>query len=144
MFIGHFEHRLDAKNRLSIPRQFRDAVKTDEEKNGFFVTPGLDICLFLFTSSQWDSITQALKGKPLTDSAVRRFQRLFFSNAAYCELDNQGRILIPAHLKQTAQLNKKATIVGVHSRIEVWSSSRWKAVQEADIGEYEALAERLF
>jgi len=144
MFIGHFEHRLDAKNRLSIPRQFRDAVKTSEEKNGFFVTPGLDTCLFLFTNSQWEAIAAKLEEKPLTDSTVRRFQRIFFSNTAYCPLDNQGRILLPAHLKETAQLEKRVTIVGLRSRVEVWSATRWKAAQQIDIGEYEALAERLF
>ena len=144
MFIGHFEHRLDAKNRLSIPRQFRDALKTSEEKNGFFVTPGLDTCLFLFTDSQYEVMAVKLEEKPLTDSTVRRFQRIFFPNTAFCPLDNQGRILLPAYLKEGAELEKRVTIVGLRNRVEVWSSSRWKAVQQIDIGEYEALAERLF
>ena len=144
MFIGEHDHKIDSKNRLSIPSKFRDILKASDEVNGFYVTRGLDQCLFLFTGSQWDEVTGSLRQRAFTDSASRRFQRLFFSNASFCELDNQGRILIPEKLKDVARISKEVTIVGVYSRIEVWSRSRWKAVQEADGGEYEALAEQLF
>jgi len=144
MFIGEYDHKIDSKNRLSIPRKFRDVLKASEEVNGFYVTRGLDRCLFLFTGSQWDEVTAGLRQRAFTDSSTRRFQRLFFSNASFCEIDNQGRILIPEKLKGTAGLARDVTIVGVYSRIEIWSRSRWKAVQEADGGEYEALAEHLF
>ena len=144
MFIGEYEHRLDAKNRLSIPRKFREFLKATEEVKGFFATRGLDTCLFLYTASQWNEVTASLKEKAFTDSAVRRFERLFYAHADFCELDNQGRVLIPERLKRFARLDKSVTIVGVHTRIEVWSRSRWKAVEEVDSGEYEALAEKLF
>ncbi|MCD6404545.1 MAG: division/cell wall cluster transcriptional repressor MraZ [Planctomycetes bacterium] len=144
MFIGEYDHRLDAKNRLNVPRKFRQALKATEEAQGFFITRGLDDCLFLYTVSQWTEVTASLREKSFTDSVTRRFQRLFFSNAGYCELDGQGRVLIPDNLKRVANLKKSVTVVGVYSRIEVWSADRWKAVKEVDSGDYEALAEQLF
>lgn len=144
MFIGDYDHRLDAKNRLSIPRKFREIIEATEEAKGFFVTRGLDSCLFLYTQSQWNEVTAGLVSKPFTDSTVRRFWRLFFSNATYCELDSQGRVLIPEKLKDEAKLDKNVTIVGIYNHIEIWSKERWKAVKEVDSGEYEALAEQLF
>lgn len=144
VFIGEYDHKTDSKNRLSIPRKFRDVLKASDEVDGFYVTRGLDQCLFLFTGSQWDEVTGDLRQRAFTDSATRRFQRLFFSNASFCELDNQGRILIPDKLRAIANLAKEVTVVGVYSRVEVWSRSRWNAIQEADGGEYEVLAEQLF
>ena len=144
MFIGEYEHRLDAKNRLSIPRKFREHLKATEDANGLIATRGLDTCLFLYTPGQWNEVTANLKEKAFTDSAVRRFERLFYAQATFLELDNQGRVLIPENLKQFARLEKNVTVVGVHGRIEVWSRTRWKAIEEADGGEYEALAEQLF
>ncbi len=144
MFIGEYDHKIDSKNRLSIPRKFRDVLKEGDEVSGFYITRGLDQCLFLFTASQWNEVTTTLRQRAFTDSASRRFERLFFSNASFCELDGQGRILIPEKLKDVASLEKNVTLVGVYSRVEVWSRSRWRAVQQADTGEYESLAEQLF
>lgn len=144
MFIGEYDHRLDNKNRLSVPRKFREVLKSTEDVQGFFVTRGLDTCLFLYTASQWNEAKANLKDKPFTGLAVRRFQRLFFGNASFCELDKQGRILIPEKLREVAQLEKNVTVVGVDSRVEVWSRSRWESAKEADSSEYEKLAEELF
>jgi len=143
MFIGEYEHRLDAKNRLSIPRKFRDHVEETEERKGFYVTLGLDNCLFLYTPSQWGEVSSQLRDKPFTDPAARRFKRLFFSNATYAEIDSQGRVLVPDKLKRAVGLNKNVTVVGVHSHVEVWARNRWKEASEADESEYEELAERL-
>jgi len=144
MFIGEYEHTLDVKNRLSMPRKFREVVETAQEQPFFFITRGLDECLFVFTSSQWDNVVSGLSTKPFTDSATRRFQRLFFSNAVQVEMDKQGRILIPDTLRRIGGLKKNVTLVGVYTRIEVWDREKWKAVQAASGGEYESLAQQLF
>jgi len=144
MFIGEYDHHLDGKNRLSIPVRFREAVESAEERKGFFVTRGLDSCLFLYTESQWNEVIAGLKAKPFTDAVVRKFQRAFFSNATYAEFDNQGRILIPENLKRFAGLVKNVTVIGVLGRIEVWDRDAWRAAKHLPGGEYESLAQQLF
>ena len=144
MFIGEYEHSLDTKNRLSIPRRFRDQALADGDAVAFFLTRGLDECLFIFTEAQWEKVVAGLSTKPFTDSATRRFQRLFFSNAVRAELDGQGRILIPDNLKKVGGITRNITLVGVYDRIEVWDRERWKAVKETSGGEYESLAQQLF
>jgi MraZ protein len=144
MFIGEYEHALDGKNRLSLPRRFREVAHEAGEDASFFITRGLDECLFVFTSSQWDKVVAGLSTKPFTDSATRRFQRLFFSNAVKVDLDNQGRILVPDALKRVADLKKNVTLVGVYTRIEVWDRDRWNAIRETAGSEYESLAQQIY
>lgn len=144
MLIGEYDHRLDGKNRLSIPRKFREFIQSTKEPYGLYVTRGLDKCLFLFTESQWREAKAELRSKSFTKSVARRFQRMFFAPADFCEIDNQGRILLTEKLKKHAGLEKEVTVVGVESRIEVWSRELWLANEEEDSAKYEELAEQLF
>ncbi len=143
MFIGEYDHNLDGKNRLSIPSKFREIVEGGEEAKGFYVTLGLDTCLFLFTASQWERVTSALRARSFTDANARKFQRIFYSNAVYVDIDRQGRVLIPESLKVAAQIARQVSLVGVDERIEVWDRARWKSSKEAFSGEYETLAAQL-
>ena len=144
MLIGEYDHRLDGKNRLSIPRKFREFIQGTEERYGFYVTRVLDNCLFLFTESQWREVKTELRSKSFTGSAARRFQRMFFAPADFCEIDKQGRILLTEKLKEHAGLEKEVTVVGVETRVEVWSRELWLANEEEDLAKYEDLAEQLF
>ena len=144
MFIGEYEHTVDGKNRLSIPRKFREIVESSEDQKGFFITLGLDNCLFLFTKKQWDSVIERLESRPFTNEVARGFQRLFFSSAVYVDLDNQGRVLIPENLKRRVGLVKNVTVVGVNARIELWDRERWRAMKESSTGTYESMAQQLF
>jgi MraZ protein len=144
MFIGEYEHTVDGKNRLSIPRKFREIVDSSEDQKGFFLTLGLDSCLFLFTKKQWDGVIERLESRPFTNEVARGFQRLFFSSAVYVDLDNQGRVLIPENLKRRVGIVKKVAVVGVNARIELWDRERWRAMKESSTSTYESMAQQLF
>ena len=144
MFIGEYEHALDGKNRLNIPRKFREEIESSQDAKGLYITRGLDDCLFLFAASQWDTVVKTIRNKPFVDAATRRFHRIFFSNTTHCELDAQGRVLIPENLKNAVGIDRNVTVVGVYDRIEVWDRQRWKSMKESSAGEYESLAQQLF
>lgn len=145
MFTGEYHHTIDEKNRLAIPSDIRDKVNTKIEGKGFFITIGLDGCLFMYTPKEWQNIVQKINQLPFTNEKARQFQRLFFSKAQEIpDYDPQGRILISQNLKDIAKIQKKAVIVGVSNRIEIWDETRWKNFESEHSKEYEKIAEDLF
>ena len=121
MFIGEYNHTIDAKGRLIIPSRFRE-VLGDE----FFVTKGMDGCLFVFDNPEWQAFEEKLHKLPMIDKGARQFTRFFLAGAASVEVDKQGRILLPAVLREFAGITKDAVLVGVGSRVEIWSKDRWE------------------
>lgn len=122
MLIGEYEHTLDAKGRLSMPAKLRkDMGET------FIVTKGLDGCLFAFSQTEWLNFEQKLKSLPLSDRNARNFVRFFLAGATECEIDKQGRFLIPNNLRIAANLEKETIIIGVGTRLEIWDKSTWNA-----------------
>ncbi|GFN24085.1 MAG: division/cell wall cluster transcriptional repressor MraZ [Thermoanaerobacteraceae bacterium] len=138
MFIGEYHHVIDDKGRLIMPARFRE-----ELGERFIVTRGLDNCLFVYPLRGWEEMEQKLKSLPFTRADVRAFVRFFFSGATECELDRQGRILVPANLREYARLEKDVVIAGVSSRVEIWSRELWEQYLAATAAEYEALAEKM-
>ncbi|NBI06764.1 division/cell wall cluster transcriptional repressor MraZ [Senegalia massiliensis] len=138
MFIGEYNHSIDKKSRLIIPVKFRSNLG-----NNFILTKGLDNCLFIYPEDEWKVLENKLKNLPLTRKDARAFVRFFFSGATECELDKQGRILIPSNLKKHAKLDKEATIIGVSNRVEIWSSDEWTKYNEDDDLSYENIAEKM-
>lgn len=120
MLIGEYEHSLDAKSRLIMPSKLREDMG---EK--FVITKGLDGCLFGFSQSEWENFETKLKALPLTNKNARDFVRFFLSGAMECELDKQGRFLIPNNLRTVAGLEKEVVTVGVGTRIEIWNKEKW-------------------
>lgn len=120
-FVGEYEHAVDEKGRLTIPLAFREKLA-----GKLFVTRGLDGCLFVLRMSEFEALRQRLLSLPIGQSEGRTFSRMF-SSGAECELDKQGRILVPAGLREYAALNGTAIVVGVLSRVEVWAKERWAA-----------------
>ncbi|HYF95045.1 MAG TPA: division/cell wall cluster transcriptional repressor MraZ [Symbiobacteriaceae bacterium] len=120
MFMGEFQHTVDAKGRLIIPAKFRDGLG-----ERFIATRGLENCLFVFSEKEWALFGDKLKQLPLASGAARQFNRLLFSGATECELDPQGRINLPANLREYAAIEKEAVVVGVSSRVEIWAKDRW-------------------
>ena len=120
MFMGTYEHGLDAKGRVIIPAKLRDNLG-----ESFVVTLGLDGCLFAYPMDEWESFVNKLKELPGTKEA-RKLQRYFFAGLAPCEADKQGRVLIPANLREQAGLSKDVVFVGVLQKIEIWSKERWQ------------------
>ncbi|MGO1369336.1 MAG: division/cell wall cluster transcriptional repressor MraZ [Senegalia sp. (in: firmicutes)] len=138
MFIGEYSHSIDKKSRIIIPAKFRSDLG-----NTFILTKGLDNCLFIYPEDEWVILENKLKTLPLTRKDARAFVRFFFSGATECELDKQGRILIPNSLKKHAKLDKEATIIGVSNRVEIWSRDEWEDYNNDDDLSYENIAEKM-
>ena len=128
VFMSQYNHTIDAKGRVIIPAKFREKLG-----DSFVVTKGLDGCLYGYAQEEWRSFEEKLGTLPITNKDSRQFTRFFLAGAAECELDKQGRILIPSVLREFAGLEKDVVLVGVASKIEIWSKERW---DEAN-GQYE-------
>lgn len=135
MFMGEFNHSVDAKGRIIIPSKFREDLGEE-----FVITLGLDGCLFAYPENEWALFVEKLKTLPGTKEA-RQLQRYFMAGAAACETDKQGRILIPAKLRESAVLEKDIVFVGVLNKIEIWSKERWD--KNNDYDDVDAIAERM-
>ena len=127
MFMGEYNHTIDAKGRLIIPAKFREALGEE-----FILTKGLDGCLSIYPMDEWKSFEEKLKALPLTDKNARAFLRFFVAGATSCELDRQGRILVPGTLREFAGLEKEVVLTGNLTRIEIWSKERWDGISEYD------------
>ena len=120
MFMGEYNHTIDAKGRLIIPSKFREVLGEE-----FVVTKGLDGCLFVFDNNEWSAFENKLKTLPITNKDARKFVRFFLAGAASVEVDKQGRILVPGVLREFSELLKDVVLIGVGSRVEIWSKERW-------------------
>ena len=123
MFLGQFHHSIDEKGRLIIPSRYREQL-TD---NALIVTAGFESSLIVLTPDLFDIVANQMRAKPITDSTSRKFRRFFFSNAQEIELDKMGRILLPAFLRETANLNDNAVLAGNGEYFELWSPDNWDA-----------------
>ena len=142
MFYGEYTHSLDRKGRLILPSKFRQ-VSQENYIERFYITRGLDKCLFVFTEEEWKLQEQRFKSLSFTRPEARRFNRLYFSGACEIIPDKQGRILLPKYLKQYAEIERQVVIVGVANRIEIWGEKKWQDFYEKTQGEFEDIAEKL-
>lgn len=127
MFFGEYSHSLDAKGRLIIPSKFRESLG-----DIFMVTKGLDGCLSVCDMEQWKEQVTKLQALPQTNANARRFVRFKLGGAVECEVDKQGRILLPANLREFAHLTKDVNLVGVGNSIEIWDHDTWIGVSTYD------------
>jgi MraZ protein len=128
VFLGEYQHALDEKGRVVLPRKFRD-----ELDKGCVITKGQEHCIYVFTMERWKEEMAKVAKLPRTDRRSRNFSRSFFAGASDQKLDRQGRVAIPENLRTFASLEKDVTVVGVADYIEIWSSSVWEEVAaEAD------------
>lgn len=138
MFIGEYNHNVDAKGRVSLPARFRDDLTET-----FYITKGLESCLFIYDENEWKAIDAKMRALRVTAKAARSFSRLFYGSAQELSADRQGRILIPSSLISYADIDKEVVIVGVSNRIEIWAKEKWATYMEATSDSYEDLAEQL-
>jgi MraZ protein len=138
LFYGEYQHSVDAKGRVIVPSKFRDGLG---EK--FIVTKGLDNCLFVYSSEEWGNLETKLKALPFTDKDVRAFVRFFFAGATECEVDKQGRILLPQNLREYAGLEKDIYVIGVSTRVEIWDKTKWENYSGDDNMSAENIAEKM-
>ena len=142
MFYGEHEHSIDRKGRLIIPSKFREVFK-EHYVERFFVTRGLDTCLFVFTEDEWKKQESKFKSLSFTNSQARQFNRLYFSGACEVACDRQGRILIPPYLKEFAKIKREVIIVGVSDRMEIWSKEYWEEFYRNTKDSFEKIAEKI-
>ncbi|MDD5281161.1 MAG: division/cell wall cluster transcriptional repressor MraZ [Candidatus Omnitrophica bacterium] len=142
MFYGEFEHSIDRKGRLILPAKFRETAKNQFVEK-FFVTRGLDKCLFMFSEEEWRSQENKFKTMSFTKQQSRTFNRLLFSGAVEVSFDKQGRILLPQYLKDFADIKRDVVIVGVSNRIEIWAKDSWRDFYSNTRQSFEEIAEKL-
>ncbi|MDD7363128.1 MAG: division/cell wall cluster transcriptional repressor MraZ [Peptoniphilus sp.] len=138
MFYGENRHTIDSKGRLVMPAKFRDGLQ-----DGYVMTKGLDRCIFLFPLDEWKRMEEKLKALPLTHKDARAFVRYFFSGACDGTLDKQGRIKVPQNLMSYAELTSKSVIIGVGTRMEIWSEALWDDYTDDESLSYDQIAQQL-
>ena len=136
MFMSEYNHTLDTKGRLIIPAKFREVLGEE-----FVVSKGMDGCLFVYANDDWNAFEQKLTSLPLINKEARQFARFFLAGAATVEVDKQGRILLPAALREFAGLEKDVVLVGVGSRVEIWSKERY--LENNDFDDMDEIAEHM-
>jgi len=126
VFTGEFRHTVDDKGRLAVPARFRAQLE-----GGAVVSRWIDGCLAIHTRTGWDALAARVAGLPITDAGARLFQRQIFGGALEAELDRQGRVLLPAYLREEAGLRDEALVVGARDHAEIWAPDRWAEYSRA-------------
>jgi MraZ protein len=121
VFTGEYHHAVDEKGRLAVPVRFRAALA-----EGAFVTRWIDGCLALFPRAAWDELAAKAASLPVTDAKARTFQRFVFGTAFEVVLDRQGRLVVPAVLREFAGLGSDAVVVGSRDHLEIWAPQAWQ------------------
>ncbi|MGZ6271161.1 MAG: division/cell wall cluster transcriptional repressor MraZ [Candidatus Limnocylindrales bacterium] len=137
MFTGEYRHTIDAKGRIAVPARFRARLD-----GGAYVSRWIDGCLGIFPRRDFEELADRVAAKPVTDSGARTFSRFVFSGAFEFELDGQGRVVVPSGLREWADLEGEAVVVGSRDHIELWAPSRW-AEYSAAMTSPDVLAEHL-
>lgn len=138
MLMGEYEHSIDSKGRLIIPSKIRSEIGSK-----FILTRGLDGCLFGYPLNEWSKVEEKINQLPVSKKSARYFARFLFSAADESKVDSQGRINIPDMLINYAGIEKKCVVVGVSTRIEIWSKEKWDAFSEKAGEEFDDIAEDL-
>ena len=124
-FIGHHSYSLDSKGRVSIPSDFRE-VLTERYDERLVLMKHYDRCLVAYPLEEWQKLDEKISALPASDPMVTRYLRQFYSSAKVCELDKQGRVLVPSTLKSHAGLSRDVILIGMSNKIEIWDPDEWK------------------
>lgn len=142
MFYGEFKHNFDPKGRLVLPSKFREVSK-EYGIERFFITRGLDRCIFMFAEDEWRAVETKFRNMSFTKKETRSFNRMFFAGAVDVRPDKQGRFIMPDYLKEYAGIKRETMVIGVSHRIEIWDRNAYKDFYENSQNGYETLAENL-
>jgi MraZ protein len=138
MLIGEYLTKLGEKNRVAIPKKFRDEMGSD-----LIVAKGYEGCLILVTKQQWMEMTKGMLSTPYTKEAARDTARFIIGSANEVDADKQGRFVIPVNLKSFADMNKEVVFVGLMNWVEVWSKEEWDKRSDYLLGNSSLIAEKL-
>ena len=125
MFLGEFEHSIDNKGRITIPAKFRGRLAA-----GVVVTKGIDPCLWLYPLDTFEELAPKISAMPSTQTQAREFRRQVFGGASDSVPDKQGRVNLPAILREFAHIDKLAVIIGVNDHCEIWNPEHWRERQQ--------------
>ncbi len=135
MFTGEYRHSVDDKGRIAVPARFRPQLDT-----GAYISRWMESCLAIHTKSGWADLSDKMAALPITDTNGRLFSRFVFSGASPAELDRQGRVLVPAYLRESIGLASEAVVVGTRDHVEIWAPDRWDDYRKA-LDDPQALAQ---
>lgn len=136
MFMGEFNHSVDAKGRVIIPSKFRELLGEE-----FVITKGFDNCISIYDKKNWEDLQSKLASMPMISKDARLLRRMIVGGASLVETDKQGRILLPASLRTYANIDKEAVLVGNIEHIEIWSKEAWESELDIDT---DIAAEKLY
>ena len=142
MFYGEYQHSIDRKGRVILPAKIRDVCK-ELGVERFFLTRGLDKCIFMFSEDEWRTQEQKFKTMSFTKQESRNFNRIIFSGAIDVVPDKQGRFIVPQYLKDYASIKRDVIVIGVSNRIELWDSKNWQGFYTNSSGSFEQIAENM-
>jgi MraZ protein len=125
MFLGEYQHNIDAKGRLAIPAKFRAKLE-----GGAVLVRGIEACIYGYTEEMWEVKTKEFAAMQMPIKQRRLLERRFYGTAEECELDSQGRIVVPQNFRRYADLAGEIIVLGVRDRFELWSRAGWDAYQE--------------
>lgn len=135
MFFGRFEHRLNSKNQVTIPSSFRAAVDESKEGKGYRLIVAEKRCLYLFTPKGIEDVVEQARSK---GGADQDFLRMLYSRIVHVECDAQGRLVIPAHMKEAVGIAQDVILVGAYRRVEIWNPDLWTEYEKQHGADYEA------
>ncbi len=140
LFTGEYSYRLDAKNRLVIPGKVREKVDVQEQGSGWYLVPGFDGTISLYTPVTFEEMADRKKAELFRLKDVRDYDRLHFALSAHVEMDRLGRILIPETMLGRTGVGKDVAVVGVRDHLEIWDQAKWSAFVEAKFSAYDDMA----
>lgn len=138
MFIGEYSHSIDEKGRLSVPVKFRAGLAS-----GCVLTRGLDGCLWVYSTDEWQVIADEVSKMPITQKNARSFSRFILSGAMDLVIDKAGRINLPKYLNDYAGIKSKVVITGMHNRLEIWAEEKWNEFKKEMEKNSDEVAENL-
>ncbi len=125
MFYGEFDYKIDDKGRVPLPPKFRNALK-----DGVVLTPGAEKCITAYTVQEWRKLSTTLTNSPISRSKMRKLSRALFATAFSTRIDNQGRVAIPAPLREHAEIVDEVVIAGANTYLEIWNKILWEEEKE--------------
>ncbi|MCB9897091.1 MAG: division/cell wall cluster transcriptional repressor MraZ [Planctomycetes bacterium] len=146
-FLGTYEHAIDAKARVSVPRKLLDVLKSlegDPADLEAYLSAGLDGCLWLYPSAAYETLSAQVDAGAVGDGKIRQFARVFYGSTEPCPIDKAGRLLIPPKLRAQAKLAERCVFVGVGNRIELWEPSAWAAHEAEGQQQFEETSKDVF
>jgi MraZ protein len=140
MLLGQYDSRVDEKNRIILPKRFK------EELGGKFIaTKGFEHSIIIISENEWKQVLEVTEGRSFLESGARETQRFLLGGASFVELDKKGRFILPGYLKIFADIKEEVTFVGLNWRVEMWNKKHWEEHNNKleDEGRIETIAERL-